>query len=336
MKNCIEIGTIQQFLDRELSNERAENVMAHCSECDLCAMLLAELETGNVEVFGAIDSEVNLLVPTERLRKKVFASIEEIERKKVSSFERGFKNLFGFFGVANAGSPTLAMAGMVLLFAGMVLGILQMSLFENGGQGELALIERETDLNSLQRDSNGNLSFPGILVNENEKQNTTESETDSTEEVGQGEIVMATGDRLIDTPRIARELDRRFGEGNREKIRAQNAAYRPQPRRIQPRRANRSANGSEGDRAKNQFVRTIDKLDSRIAQDRDYLLTPKERISYEKNLAIINDSIKRMKKEVKKNPKNSVAKELLTNSYQNKIDLINSINEQADLVAGNR
>jgi hypothetical protein len=43
-----------------------------------------------------------------------------------------------------------------------------------------------------------------------------------------------------------------------------------------------------------------------------------------------------MRKQVKQNPKNESAKQILFASYQNKIDLLNSVNERGVLMASMR
>jgi hypothetical protein len=50
-------------------------------------------------------------------------------------------------------------------------------------------------------------------------------------------------------------------------------------------------------------------------------------------MAVVNDSIQRMRQEVRKNPKNESAKQVLYSSYQNKIDLLNSVTQKEELMA---
>ena len=81
------------------------------------------------------------------------------------------------------------------------------------------------------------------------------------------------------------------------------------------------------------YTKTIATLKSTVDGEKDLDLKPSERFAYEKDMAMINDAINKMKAEVKKNPKNEAAKQLLFASYQNKIDLLNSVSEKNDLVA---
>ena len=65
-------------------------------------------------------------------------------------------------------------------------------------------------------------------------------------------------------------------------------------------------------------------------------MKPSARFAYEKDLAMINDAIGKMKEEVRKNPKNEAAKDILFASYQNKVNLLNSVTERSELIASIR
>jgi len=81
------------------------------------------------------------------------------------------------------------------------------------------------------------------------------------------------------------------------------------------------------------YVKTIATLSHSVDDKKDITLRPSERISYERDMAVVDDAIAKMKKEVRKNPKNESAKQVLYTSYQNKIDLLNSVSQREELVA---
>jgi hypothetical protein len=81
------------------------------------------------------------------------------------------------------------------------------------------------------------------------------------------------------------------------------------------------------------YLKTIATLETTVNSKKDNVLRASSRVSYEKDMAVIDDSIKRMKMEVRKNPKNEAAKQILRNSYQNKIELLNSVTERSELMA---
>jgi hypothetical protein len=81
------------------------------------------------------------------------------------------------------------------------------------------------------------------------------------------------------------------------------------------------------------YVKTIATLSQSVDGQKDSVLRPSERISYERDMAVVNDAIAKLRKEVRKNPKNESAKQVLYTSYQNKIDLLNSVSQREELVA---
>ncbi len=84
------------------------------------------------------------------------------------------------------------------------------------------------------------------------------------------------------------------------------------------------------------YVRTISDLKQNVDGQKDRVLNPSSRIAYERDMAVVNDAIRKMKEVVKKNPKNQSAKQVLYSSYQNKIDLLNSVVEREELMASLR
>ncbi len=81
------------------------------------------------------------------------------------------------------------------------------------------------------------------------------------------------------------------------------------------------------------YVKTITTLTETVSNRKDEVLNPSARFAFERDMAVTDDAIKRMKKEVRRNPKNEAAKQVLRTSYQNKIDLLNSVAEKTELMA---
>ena len=81
------------------------------------------------------------------------------------------------------------------------------------------------------------------------------------------------------------------------------------------------------------YVKTISDLKQNVDDQKDAVLSPSTRVSYERDMAMVNDSIKRMREVVKKNPKNQAARQVLYSSYQDKIELLNSVAQREELIA---
>lgn len=84
------------------------------------------------------------------------------------------------------------------------------------------------------------------------------------------------------------------------------------------------------------YVRTIATLSKDVEGQKDLVLRPSERNAYERDMAVVDDTINKMRKAVKKNPRNESAKQVLYSSYQNKIDLLNSVSQRGELFASVR
>lgn len=84
------------------------------------------------------------------------------------------------------------------------------------------------------------------------------------------------------------------------------------------------------------YVRTIADLKEDVDQQKETVLSPSTRVSYERDMAVVNDSIDRMRDVVRKNPRNQAARRVLYASYQDKIDLLNSVAQREELIASLR
>ncbi|HKP68429.1 MAG TPA: hypothetical protein VJV05_04035 [Pyrinomonadaceae bacterium] len=86
-------------------------------------------------------------------------------------------------------------------------------------------------------------------------------------------------------------------------------------------------------RGEESYMKTIADLKQNVDAQKDTVFTPSTRVSYERDMAVVNDSIKRMRDVVKKNPRNQAARQVLYSSYQDKIDLLNSVAQREELMA---
>lgn len=109
-----------------------------------------------------------------------------------------------------------------------------------------------------------------------------------------------------------------------EPVRAQRAVYRG------PNLSNGYMPGEES------YVKTISRLSETVDEKKDGILRPAQRVAFERDLAVVNDAIGKVKNEVKRNPRNETARQMLYASYQNKIDLLNSVAQKEEFVASIR
>lgn len=119
----------------------------------------------------------------------------------------------------------------------------------------------------------------------------------------------------------------------RPSARVQQASYQPQ-RISGPRPVYTTMNLGNGYMpGEESYVKTISALSETVSEKKDGILRPAQRVAFERDLAVVDDAISRVKKEVKRNPRNGTARQMLYASYQNKIDLLNSVAQKEELMA---
>jgi hypothetical protein len=105
----------------------------------------------------------------------------------------------------------------------------------------------------------------------------------------------------------------------------QPAAYKPQSASVT------TADYMPGEES---YVKTISSLTKTVEdQKAGGVLRPSQQVAYERDMAVVDDAITKMRAAIKRNPKNESAKQILYSSYQNKIDLLNSVAQKEELVA---
>jgi hypothetical protein len=286
--NCLDIGTIQAFLDGELTPDVSMRVTNHIAGCESCSGLLGEAEEESAFVFPVLEREMNTLVPTQRLWKRINESIA-IEKENTPFWKKVFVGL-----AAQLKNPSFAVAAGIVLVFGVIAGVYSF-------RSENVKVDSPTIALNPSRQAS-----PGVLP-----------------PIG-GSVEQTT----------AGTVSKPNATSNNAKFVAVKADYKaPVVINKQP-KANVEAVNPDGYLpGEESYVKTIANLNQTVATQKDTAMRPSQRVSYERDLAVVNDSIKRMRNEVKKDPKNESAKQVLYSSYQNKIDLLNSVAQREELVA---
>jgi anti-sigma factor RsiW len=289
MKNCLDIGIIQAFLDGELSGGELTRVSDHIGDCDSCAMLLAEAEDENAVVFPALAREFDTMVPTHRL----WARIEDSIQVEKAAYP-WYRKLYGIL-VSGFASPSFAVA------AGLVIILAIFAVF------------------TLRKPTNDSVAFAPAAI----------SSPQSRSVPAPAPVIPASGDNDVTAPQ-ARGVETASYRAPRRAT-AEPAVYRPTTTATTNTPAAQDASYLPGEES---YVNTIASLSKSVDGDQDpNVMRASERVSYERDMAVVNTTIDRMRAAVKKNPKNEAAKQMLSAAYQNKIDLLNSVAQKEELVA---
>jgi len=84
------------------------------------------------------------------------------------------------------------------------------------------------------------------------------------------------------------------------------------------------------------YLKTITDLKETVDGRKDAVFNASGRVAFERDLAVVNDAIKRTQKVVRSNPRNQAARQGLYSAYQDKIDLLNTVAQRDELIASTR
>lgn len=301
-EKCFDEGTIQAFLDGELGTGLLETVARHTAACENCALLLQQAESESAFAFSALGEEFNTLVPTERIRTGLYDAISHIERPRKSLWKRIFGEGFSFT------NPSVAAFASLLLVVGLFTTLFIYREKQNTNN-QLAVIQPNRPSQSPAR-----VNPPVIAPAASDKEDTVEP----------GESQVASSKAGQPTYKAAVE----------NRVTIEKASFKAQKPRIEPVIDNRPyTKNTDALLGEESYVKTIATLSDNVNSRKDNVLRPSERVAFEKDLAVVDDVIAKMRKVVRRNPKNEAAKQVLRSSYENKIDLLNSVAEKTELMA---
>ncbi|MGI8883166.1 MAG: hypothetical protein ACR2IA_02855 [Pyrinomonadaceae bacterium] len=305
MEKCYDIGTIQAFLDGELAPDFSQKVTRHIALCGNCAAAFAEAEDETAIAFSALEREYDTLVPTHRLWTKINNSIA-VEKKQSSVWQR-FLTAISVL----VSSPSMAVAAGVLIVFGMF--AVTFSLQDDANIPDVAEVK-------TQPLSSDFLTYDPIDSNDkNLPSNSPVVTAVSSQEENQNTKLY---------PAIKRED---FRQNNAKNLAVKAVFIKDKEPMIEDRKP--KIVYAEYLPGEESYVKTIANLTQTVNSQKDEVLRPSAQISFERDLAVVNDAITKMKSEVRKNPRNESAKQVLYSSYQNKIDLLNSVAEKNELMA---
>lgn len=284
--NCIDIGTLQAFLDGELDLDRSAEVSEHLDTCDTCTLLLAEAESEEAVVIPALAREFDSLVPTQRLWAKINDHIETEKR------ERPWYKKLGAFALTLLARPSFAVATAALLFVVIGAGFW---FTKQPVAEELASAQKAVSSKPVT-----------ALAKTQDDPKTADPAAEPTTAEFNDMPQASVRHRTIRTTYAASEP-----------LRASNAVAVVDP-------------------AQQNYESTIAGLSKSLQGQKDSVMAVSERIAFERDMALVNDSIAKMRAQVRKDPKDASARQVLYSSYQNKIDLLNSVSQKQELVASLR
>ncbi len=294
MKNCLDEGMMQTYLDGELSPDAERAATAHIAGCRRCVEMMsaARNESGFFAQAFALADEIE--APTERLRARVNAAIAQLESAGAAPSRREPRSNVNSLLASLTGIFTRTPRRAVVAFASVAL-VACVAIF--------ALINRSP-------------SHPNeVAVNENQPAAVNVQPTAVLVEKGQPTV-----------PPVSKGNERQdvfvnVGENKPARVRIENASYN----------ASRNAGTEKLLANERQYRESIASLNKTITAGGDALLRPSVRADYERNVALLDNAIAETRNVALRNPNDRDAVNFLLSAYQSKVELMTTIANQAQV-----
>jgi Putative zinc-finger len=303
MRECIEEGILQAYVDNELSPEMAETVILHLSACSTCAEAANEAASETALLTNAFEAENALEIPTVRLRERLDTAIAELDRPPSLFEQKQGRNASGWLA---------SFAGLFKISPARALGFASL----------IAVVAFAA-------------IFAVVQLNRSEREDTKAPViADSGRETKTGPGVKSRPSPTPSPDNSNREPDKdeKNAPNNRKKPKKQvNPDLVPEPNQLP--KDELAAKPLPGEQ---NYLKAIDSLMTEIESSGETALKPSLRAEYERNLAIVDRAINSTRMAARRNPNDPDASEFLYSSYQSKLDLLNAIAEQVRPVIATR
>ncbi|HEX9918486.1 MAG TPA: zf-HC2 domain-containing protein [Pyrinomonadaceae bacterium] len=328
METCLDEGTLQAYLDGELSPETSHDAAAHLGVCAACAGAARAAEQELALFSTAFAPALLASVPTEKLRARLDEAIAGINAPQrqfapaitaASRLRTFFDSLVASLKTftprqATAFASFLVAVALVLVFASM-----QTPDNPNAPEG----IARNNGAATPAR--------PAAVQTENgaTPDDTAAVQTPFTEAgnpappARSGERAAFVKAKLNVGPRIAN-------------ARAEQAAGPETSGTIAAANTTDAAIKTTGEPVladEKTYLSSISSLTSAIEAQGAQGMTPTLRAEYERNLAVVNQAIVSSRMAARRNPQDTDAKEFLRAAYQNKVELLSAVADQTQLAS---
>jgi hypothetical protein len=299
MRECIEEGILQAYIDDELSTEMAEGVAKHIAACSVCAEAAA-LAFSETSLFSkAFEAEMALDVPTVHLRERLDAAIADMNRPAVIFNEKRdastgwFASLAGLFNVSP--QRALGFASLIALIAfAAIFATLRWNRTQTTGSSPTLVADNEKG-----KETKPTAAPPAP------KASPTPDGSDNTTTEPNKEQKSVPGKRPAPKKQAVPALVPAPQELPKDEL----AAAKPLP-------------------GEQNYLKAIDSLTVEIEASDATAMKPSLRAEYERNLAIVDQAISSTRRTARRNPQDPDASAFLYSSYQSKLDLLSAVAEQ--------
>jgi hypothetical protein len=337
METCLDEGTLQAYLDGELSPDASNTAAAHIGACALCAAAALAAEQELALFSTAFAPAFSASVPTEKLRARLDEALAAMDAQPQFAPLPARPRLRSYFDSLIASLTTFtprqatAFASFLVAVALAVVFALMQTPDSPDTPEDIASVKQTPAPAS-----------PGVLPNAspnaspdvspdvrsgNSPARNNEVAVQAPVEVANASALPARGGNRASvvktgvsvSPRTAQAREERGGVGDAPEV----AGAIPAATTVEPVLADEKT-----------YLSSIASLASAIEAQKAEGMTPTLRAEYERNLAVVNQAIISSRVAVRRNPQDTDAKEFLRAAYQNKVELLSAVADQTQLASG--
>ena len=308
MKRCVDEGTLQAYLDGELSQGDARETAAHVAACDACAAALAAAGAETAFFASAFAPDASLAVPTASLRARLNAAVAQLEAGSAAetressgwSFSALVASLSGLFAFTPQRAAAFAgVAAVVVLFVSVF--YIDRRDVKDEARSEIAAANGP-DGGAVPQPTKSPENPPAPSSTPSSVAGTGSKGATGGDPKPKGDAPKRKGTQFtpVPAPKLDRKFDRQFVPGERE------------------------------------YQSTIANLDKTIRTSGDSILKPSVRADYERNIAVLDRAIEETRAVALRNPKDKDAARFLLTAYKSKVELMTTVADSAQVATLDR
>ena len=314
---CLDEGTLQAYLDGELSPEVLSGVAAHLAACAPCAEAARAAEAELALFSTAYAPVLQASVPTETLRARLDAAIAELNAAPRPFATTPAASRVRAFFAALVASLTTFTPRQATAFASFLVAVALAVVF-------FALMGSPDNPNSPKELA----GIPQQSAPVNPATRIVDLQTQSDQVA-----LKTTSEASVATNASANDERRPIFSRVRYEIANDSGATRnPDVKNERP-PAVVSTTSAPVLADEKTYLNSIASLSSAIEAQGAEGMTPTLRAEYERNLAVVNQAIVSSRVAARRNPQDTDAKEFLRSAYQNKVELLSAVADQAQIAS---
>lgn len=330
MKNCLDEGTLQAYLDGELSPASMETAAAHIAACEACAAATREAETELSMFASAFAGDAALVVPTARLREGIDTRIAGLRPSMphhaatLAETKRPLRRWFAALVAPFAFTPARATA-FASLAAFVIVGVIVAPLFM-----------RQRTTGDAPTHMATNKETPAAVVNPattiGQGATTSGEAATSSLQAGIGETADANSNVASSSSPSRSDDGALMVNAGLKQARVRRRTMRattPSGERINSERTTDAKDlalpGEEN------YLIAIASLNRVIEAGGDASMRPALRADLERNVADLDQAISASRRRALRNPQDKDAAAFLFAAYQSKVELLRTVADQSQM-----